>query len=472
MVRKSLQNTTDNVDDGRVVLKYHSSIRIIWWSSIVCVLLSIGIVYYQRYFTIDVHAPIRNDVTTIVHSFWMIAYWSLAQWLPYRIHDGNYMNEIAWKVWRRFPTNYEGNKTMLIEIPVVHIQDHTLDELVPYIESKYGKDWRRRPLLLKGLWKMDEIMTTNSDLTNNVTDTTNLTTPLIQRRLSLRGLLQENLTIPYYTDARKDGAITPDAMGSVQSIVANIAFHDAPYKIGTQLFIQTYPELIEEVAPIPIVTKLFGSYFTPQAIRGSGPFNIFPALTTVPIFVANSNPPSTNDPNKKKQSQPPHTALHCEPIGNIAVQLSGQKLWTLVGPEYSLMLQPYIAPDGRAFFASALPISNVVTNDNHNIPYYQTTTEAGDAIWVPTWTWHRVDYVVSTSSVSTSSTTASISNKTAIGMIANKDMVANEQQQSSTIAIGASLFHFRPIDFIRNNPLHAILILPAIVLELIGYNTQ
>jgi hypothetical protein len=58
-------------------------------------------------------------------------------------------------------------------------------------------------------------------------------------------------------------------------------------------------------------------------------------------------------------------------------------------------------------------------------------------MWVPTWTWHRVDYV-----------------------------------ESPDVAIGGSLFHFRFTDYLRNNPVYAILLIPAILLELLGISTQ
>ena len=160
----------------------------------------------------------------------------------------------------------------------------------------------------------------------------------------------------------------------------------------------------------------------------------------------------------------PHTALHCEPIGNIAVQLSGEKLWTLIRPEYSKLLRPYIAPDGRAFFVSSLPISQITrngANDPKRIPHYQAVTEAGDALWVPTWTWHRVDYVASTFSPNDHNHRPTETN-----------VPQDRYEQSASIAIGASIFHFRPLDFVQNNPLFALLIVPAIVLELIGSKTQ
>jgi hypothetical protein len=152
--------------------------------------------------------------------------------------------------------------------------------------------------------------------------------------------------------------------------------------------------------------------------------------------IVSSLPPSASTPNGNAigrlaaKEVDPFTALHCEPIGNVAVQLSGRKHWTLVDPVHWNLVRPHLSPDGRAFVASALLNESLV-------PTYQMITEAGDALWVPTWTWHRVVY-----------------------------------QESDEIAIGASLFHFRFRDFLWNQPLFAFLIVPALILELMGYNTQ
>ena len=232
--------------------------------------------------------------------------------------------------------------------------------------------------------------------------------------------------------------LSPDGFGKVRDVVYNMTM-GAPHKIGSQLILEKYPDLIEEVAPLEVVTELFGDYFSPDHIKGSGPWNLFPAITTVPLFVANNHAPLNSssleeyghsNENEIEIQQQPYTALHCEPIGNIAVQLTGQKKWTLVQPEYSYKIKPAISPDGRAFFSSW-------AKDYKNVPVYETITTAGDGIWVPTWTWHRVDYI-----------------------------------ESDDIAIAGSLFHFRAVDFVRNNALFAGVMIPALVKELLGFNTQ
>jgi len=374
----------------------------------------------------------------------MIA-WSIAQILPLKLASlGHKLEQTSWAHWEKKET-YENNNTHInnsidnsinatissskaLPIPTVDVQLHR-NNLSEHLKTTYGKDWRQRPLLLNGLWTLLELQQ--------------------PRNLSLDSLLQHTLEIPYFTDAREK-SLSPDHQASVRDIVRNITM-GAPHKIGSQLVLQNDPELIQEVAPLDVVTELFGQYFSANHIRGSGPFNLFPATTTVPLFVASHN----HGPKHSTQSDfgnakakanakapQPFTALHCEPIGNIAVQLSGQKKWTLVQPEYSFQIKPSVSPDERAFFVSE--------SEQINVPSYTTITGAGDALWVPTWTWHRVDYIPSDS-----------------GSDSGSDSDSND-----VISIGASLFHFRMLDFVKNNPLFAWLIVPSIAKELFRINTQ
>jgi len=197
-----------------------------------------------------------------------------------------------------------------------------------------------------------------------------------------------------------------------------------------------FPELIEEVAPADIVRELFGDRFRPDHLKGSGPFHAFPAWTTVPMFLASGGAvkhretcPDVNTPSA--QESRPRTDFHCEPIGNVAVQLHGEKRWTLVSPALSMALRPSVSRQGRAFFYSMLDFHSI-----SNIPHYEVLTSAGDALWVPPWMWHRVDYV------------------------------------EGSVALAASLFHFRPLDFFKNNFLFATLILPNLFQEILGSKTE
>ena len=417
------------------------------------------------------------SVFVLVHyppaTAWYLAKFALAQWTPYPFLDLSHRwQQEAWDHWEEkyLPkllqaknttgssedTNDNHNlHTAILDIPTVQVQEFGANpkKLLQYLESTYGVNWRSKPLLLKGLWNVD-------DLRSNTT-----------RRLSEAGLLQEELDIPYFQDARVIGALSPNGKAPVKDIVANITMHGAPHKIGTQFLVQTYPELIQEVAPVDIVTHLFGDHFQPQHVVGLLGLPFLPASTTVPLFVAGSQlPRDKKDDNDQRSSQTtpesddtttvaaePFTGLHCEPIGNVAVQLEGEKQWTLVSPEYSLMIRPSASKDGRAFFVSGL------TSDNELevIPRYYATTHAGDALWVPTWTWHRVDYRMSRKDEKDSSGER--------GRQTNENM---PQVKTTRISIGASLFHLRPLELLGNNPLFAVLVIPNLVKEIFRFNTQ
>jgi len=366
--------------------------------------------------------------------------WFILQWIPFKTNNiESFWDSIRWKILERLQENElwleeeRGSTRENRSIPTVDVQKHR-HNLQLYLQKTYGHDWRQRPVFFKGLWTKDELIQKNNGA---------------PRLLSLENLLQMKLQIPYFSDASVN-SLTPNHKGSVRDIVYNITMGKS-HKIGTQLILEEYPDSIREVAPLNIVNDLFGNYFSSDRLLGSGPWNLFPAITTVPVFIAHSF--NGDDGNSKSQpicSSVDHnicrnktvklegngnesfTPLHCEPIGNIAVQLSGQKKWTLVQPEYSFQIKPGLAPDGRAFFASWGNES-----DYENVPTYSAITAAGDAIWVPPWTWHQVNYI-----------------------------------ESDEIAIGASLFHFRILDFIQNNALFAFAVVPPILKELLGFNTQ
>lgn len=357
--------------------------------------------------------PLLISYLLVNDPFRVTLIWSAAQWIPESCELRSRLHQTTWVYWDRFYAVGSVEEP----IPKVDVQQHK-HNLKQFLVEEYGKDWKRRPLLLQGLWSPSDLVSDH-------------------RRLTLSGLLHLNLSIPYFTDARRKKALIPDAYASLRDILHNISAGQ-PHKIGSQLIVQTYPELLHDVAPVSLVTELFGDYFSTNRLKGTGPFGILPALTTVPIFIASNqkqNPNSTMIVDPAHGVDNPMTALHCEPIGNIAVQLSGKKQWTLVRPEFSWALRPSISPDRRAYFRS-----NYGGGDragNPAVPRYTVVTQAGDALWVPTWTWHQVDYV-----------------------------------PSEDVALAASLFHFRPRDFITHNPLFAAVVVPALFLELTGYNTQ
>jgi Cupin-like domain len=381
------------------------------------------------------------QVSSSSSSPWIMVKWATAQWLPSFVFPfiTQQWQEEAWDHWEQVyipklqAIDLTGDNTIW-KIPSVNVQnfrDHP-EALLQHLEATHGKEWRSKPLLFKQLWSKHDLH--------------------MPRRLSVAGLLQENLTIPYFQDARFYGALAPNDKAPVKDIVANITHKGMPHKIGTQFLVQTFPELIREVAPMEIVTKLFGDRFQPHHIT-SGPFGIpfLPPLTTVPIFVAGGKPrndtinrPSNNEVayNSTLDYDTPQdqafTGLHCEPIGNLAVQLEGEKQWTLISPEYSFLLKPSASPDGRSFFVSG----HSTDADLAHVPRYYIITQAGDAVWVPTWTWHRVDYTTTATS------------------------------RGDGVSVAGSLFHLRPKQMLTHNPLFALLMVPSLIKEVIGINTQ
>lgn len=370
--------------------------------------------------------------------------WAMAQWMPSFFFVGTIAQDLQSKGWKSFERSGDSvskdHHIPPLEIPVIDLEDPSvIGDPLAYLERRYGVDWRERPLLLKNLWSASALNDS-------------------RRRLSLEGLSKENMTIPYFSDARLYSALTPDAQAPIHEILRGMRDEGRPYKIGSQLFLQANPALLAEVAPVDVVTKLFGDRFTKDRLLGhiQSPLNFLRGPLTVPLFVANGNlddeiatcqaaakeesdsSSCESDPTIAKsdtKSSRPFTGLHCEPIGNVAVNLAGTRQWTLVEPQYSYMLRPAVSPDSRGFFASWAP-------SIQHVPRYEAIkTLPGDALWVPTWTWHRVDYVT-------------------------------DERADSSVAMGASLFHFRPIDFIRRNPIYAVILLPYLVGEFIGSKSQ
>eukprot|EP00429_Kryptoperidinium_foliaceum_P010133 CAMPEP_0176001962 /NCGR_PEP_ID=MMETSP0120_2-20121206/400_1 /TAXON_ID=160619 /ORGANISM="Kryptoperidinium foliaceum, Strain CCMP 1326" /LENGTH=230 /DNA_ID=CAMNT_0017334533 /DNA_START=1 /DNA_END=693 /DNA_ORIENTATION=- len=226
-----------------------------------------------------------------------------------------------------------------------------------------------------------------------------------------------------------------------------------PHKIGSQLYVKQKPELLAEVAPLDLVTTLFGDRFKADRLLGhiTSPLALIKGPLTVPMFVANGAPQNADDDTSTGEEEAscdarldeqtnatikdrPFTGLHCEPIGNVAVNLHGAREWTLVEPQYSHLLRPAVSPDCRGFFASW------ATSIEH-VPRYVARTLPGDAVWVPPWTWHQVTYV-------------------------------SDPSAEGTVAMGASLFHFRPMEFISRNPLYAFLLMPFLIGEFLGSKSQ
>ena len=195
--------------------------------------------------------------------------------------------------------------------------------------------------------------------------------------------------------------------------------------------------------------------------------------TTTNTNTNNTASTTINSTTTTIPKQNPFTGLHCEPIANVAVQLWGSRTWTLVDPHHSWKLRPSISRDGRSYYPS-----NISPESLLRIPRYVTTTTPGDAIWLPTWTYHKVDYVYhhhqqqqqqqQQQQTSSSSSSSNDAGRDDTAKDENENAILHQHQ----LSIGASLFHFRPIDYVRRNPLFALLLIPSLVKELLDINTQ
>ena len=231
-----------------------------------------------------------------------------------------------------------------------------------------------------------------------------------------------DVVIDYFVDATRTGHLVPDGRGRLGDVVRNITL-GAPHKIGSQYVVSrhgccpdrtTREKTLEALLPRPLARALGGERrFSTTALDLS--------LLTVPLFVAGT-----------PVGARPRTDLHSEPIASVAVQLRGSKRWTLVDASSSSVVRPRPSPDGRAYFRSALHDSEVDRIEGR----YEVETTAGDMLYVPPWTWHAVAY------------------------------------DSTDVSVAASLFHFVPSSFVRNQPAFAVAILPNLVKELVGVKTQ
>lgn len=219
------------------------------------------------------------------------------------------------------------------------------------------------------------------------------------------------IEIDYFTDARRQNTV-PDGYARLKSVVQNIT-KGGTQKFGTEMVFRQHPELITEF-PLDAMEKIVGKGHLDPSLVGS--------TLTVPVFMGHGHEANTT-----------RTDLHCEPIENLVLQLRGRKKWMLLPPSQSKYLRPRIGPDGRAYVFSTL------TPDNPQIrrlQRYELETRSGDLLFVPTWTWHRVDYI------------------------------------PGETAFSASFFHVKFANMACNNPWFAASSVPNMIKELVGLKMQ
>lgn len=106
--------------------------------------------------------------------------------------------------------------------------------------------------------------------------------------------------------------------------------------------------------------------------------------------------------------------------------------------DQSYRLRPSLAPDGRAFFCTrrAHGAGGVDALAAAGATHYEVEQRPGDVLWVPTWTWHRVDYL------------------------------------PNVTALSVSLFHLRAEQLAAAQPLLTAAMVPSLFKELVGWKTQ
>ena len=291
----------------------------------------------------------------------------------------------AW-AWRRWESS--SGSTPSAPLPVPEVAADTDTETVDL----------RRPFIVRGLLNSSAALTDGGAW--------------------LRTSSVGRLEVPFYSNA-SNGALRPDSSGALADIVADIEA-GGPQKLGTELVFRRHPELLDQLGLATPLARLFGS----------GPFATWRIgkTLTVPLFLGTGS----------TVGAAVRTDLHSEPIGSATLQLAGSKVWTLAPGSESRRLRPSVAADGRAFYRTlrahgadgrdALAASGAA--------HFEVEQRPGDVLWVPTWTWHRVDYL------------------------------------PGVTALSVSLFHLRAEQLAGLQPILTVAVLPALFKELIGWKTQ
>lgn len=271
------------------------------------------------------------------------------------------------------------------------------------------------------------VVTSLSDMTS-----IDLTKPFLAKNMSNGDVLTimdmltpplSDLKVDYFSDARRKNTV-PDAFGPVGEIVTRI-LEGGPEKFGTQMILKAFPVVMERFLNENKWLEAIFGFQRVEVWRKMG------STVTVPVFMSRG---MKSDPAKKTLGETTRTDLHCEPISNLVAQTVGGKVWTLIEPQYSYLLRPTVAPDGRAYFYSNLdPFDPQALA---SVPRYEVTTQKGDVLYVPTWTWHRVQYL------------------------------------PDITAVSISLFEFVPSSFFFNNCYFAATLVPNLIKELLGIKMQ
>jgi hypothetical protein len=275
-------------------------------------------------------------------------------------------------------------------------------------------DLATHPIILRNLWPAEsfrvsaDVSDKKRSSSNNNGDCKSIG-PRINRRLTPNAILNDpqlsNLLLPnYFSDAaNKAGyaALVPDVADGTPMTLSEflriILSGDAPNaKIGTQVIIDEYPELRDEIIPPSLAKELFGwnthledvkmrigERWLPEEL-GAWLGKLVPPMTTFPVFIA-GNRHSGAAGAGIDGARHPRTDLHAEPIGNIASQLHGARRWTLVPTMWSGLLRPTVSRHRGYFYSNMDPLIELPERLK-NIPLvYVCVTRRGDTMWIPPW---------------------------------------------------------------------------------------
>ena len=281
----------------------------------------------------------------------------------------------------------------------------TRNLLVEYIKVFLDDefDLATHPIILRNLWPAESfrVSDNNNDDCESVGHHRN-------RRLTPNAILNDpqlsNLLLPnYFSDAsNKTGyaALVPDVTDTTPTTLSQflrlILSGDLPNaKIGTQVIIDEYPELRDEIIPPSLAKELFGwnTYLEDVKIRirerlageiGAWMGKLVPPMSTFPVFIAGNRHRGATGAGTDG-ARHPRTDLHAEPIGNIASQLHGTRRWTLVPTVWSGLLRPTVSRNRGYFYSNMDPLIELPERLK-NIPLvYECVTRRGDLIWIPPW---------------------------------------------------------------------------------------
>jgi hypothetical protein len=276
--------------------------------------------------------------------------------------------------------------------------------LVEYAKAIYDETFElaTHPIILRNLWPpdaFDEAATVSNYNSSGISPSHCIRS---SRKLTPDAILNDpqlsNLQLPsYFSDAaNKTGyaALVPDVTPShltLSQFLRGILSDEFPNsKIGTQLIIEQFPELRNEIIPPSLARELFGwntlvedykmrikELFHSEKI-GRWVMTLVPPMSYYPVFVA-SNQQATGT------NQHPRTDLHAEPIGNIASQLHGVRRWTLVPTKWSSLLRPTVSRRRGYFFSNIDPLIELPKRLNSLPLTYKCITRRGDSVWIPPW---------------------------------------------------------------------------------------